>query len=169
METGGFDPQRYNPQHIVWGKLTHKAASEQQILTHSTNKDMGFYISHKKHVATAGFIRKSTTQLNSWEAHWQKLRECNQRKVAISPSIPDTSYAIPSSFHFNWLCSITMKIPQHGWFDHYGSLKCPMLNVLVLDCRVFGYYSCWRIFIMSDQICWSHRNIYLLINLMSNG
>jgi len=65
METGGFDPQRYNPQHIVWGKLTHKAASEQQILTHSTNKDMGFYISHKKHVATAGFIRKSTTQLNS--------------------------------------------------------------------------------------------------------
>ena len=60
METGGIDPQRYNPQHMVWGKLTHKAASEQQILTHSTNKAMGFYISHTKHVATAGFIRKST-------------------------------------------------------------------------------------------------------------
>lgn len=114
------------------------------------------------------YTKIHNAELNSWEAHWHTGMQPTFI-VAISPSIPDTSYSIPCSFHFNWLCSIIIKIPQHGWFDHCGSLKCPMLNVLVLDCRVFGYYSCWRIFIMSDQICWSNRHIYLLINLRSNG
>ena len=145
METGGFDPQRYNPQHIVWEKLTHKAASEKRILTHSTNKAMGFYISHKKTCGNCWIYTKiHNAELNSWEAHWHTGMQPTFI-VAISPSIPDTSYSIPCSFHFNWLCSIIIKIPP-TWM--VWSLW--ILKMSDAQCSCFGLQSIWLLFLLAN-------------------